>query len=61
MKTVYRGLTINGEWILFRSKKAIRNCKMASIICNETIVACRVGSLLNQLFWFVYPKHNRRG
>jgi len=60
MKTTYRGLTTNGVWVWFRSKKAIRNCKAASIICGETIIACRVGSLFDQLFWFIYPKWNRR-
>ena len=48
MKTRYRALTKQGEWIIISSKKPIRNLKTASAIAQEEIIMIKVGTFLDQ-------------
>lgn len=62
MKNYYYGLTENGLWIWFRTKKHVRNCKTASEICGEPIKQFKLMPLLSYLFRFFYlDKEYKRG
>lgn len=58
MKNYYYGLTNNGLWVWFRTKKTIRNCKQASEICGETIKKIKLVPLTHLLF---LKKEYKRG
>ena len=60
MKTVYYGLTNEGLWIWFKSKKAVRNCKTASEITGETIKEFKLAPLFFQIFRFYLGKEYYR-
>ena len=62
MKNYYYGLTECGLWIWFRTKKTVRNCKMASEICGESIKQFKLVPLFYQVFHFLYlKKEYKRG
>ncbi len=54
MKTVYWGLTERGEWILFKSKRPVRNCETASKMAGETILKFKLASLFHQIFYQIF-------
>ena len=56
--TVYYGITFNNEKIYFKSKKAIRNCQVASEITKTDIKEFRLAPLFYQFFSFLI-KDNR--
>lgn len=62
MKNYYYGLTEEGLWIWFRTKRAVRNCKAASEICGESIKQFELVPLLYSLLPFFYlKKEYKRG
>ena len=53
MTTAYRVLTEDGVWIKIRYKKPIRNIKQASQIIQKKVIACHLGSFLDQFNFFI--------
>ena len=58
---LYYGLTINGQWIWFKSGKPVHNCKQASEICGETITKVEPVPLFFRIFRFYLNKEYKRG
>lgn len=56
MKTVYYGLTERGEWVLFKSKQPVRNCKQASKIIKEEVISFKLAPIFYQIFQIIVDK-----